>query len=56
MKGAWETFQRLKDSKVWNMQPAVAAGQVYTFNYEWTLDGSIALEWQLDGIEGLLSS
>lgn len=54
MKGARETFYELLTSPIWKSLVAVQSNQVYFPDDHWTLDGSIALEWQLDGIVALL--
>lgn len=54
MPGALETYQDLLTSPGWEQLPAVQANRVYHPDHHWTLDGSIALEWQLDGMVSLL--
>jgi len=54
MEGAQATWERLRRSASWRSLPAVQGQRVYRMQYPWTLDGSIALEWQLNGIVELL--
>ncbi|ANY69521.1 hypothetical protein BBD42_25815 [Paenibacillus sp. BIHB 4019] len=55
MQGARETFEKLLAHPEWRQLTAVQSGRVYIFKESWTLDGIIALEWQLDGISELLA-
>lgn len=54
MDGAKETYKRIMESVEWSLLPAVRNGKVHKFPDSWTLDGTIALSWQLDGIVELM--
>lgn len=54
MPGARDTYEALLRSESWRLLPAVRAGHVYRPDERWTLDGAIALEWQLAGIGRLM--
>lgn len=54
MPGARDTYAELLGGDSWSRLPAVRAGQVYHPDERWTLDGTIALEWQLAGIRQLM--
>ncbi|MFF2907526.1 helix-turn-helix domain-containing protein [Paenibacillus sp. NPDC057934] len=56
MPGARETFQQIVHSEAWKALEAVRSGHAYYVNEHWTLDSTIALEWQLDGMHALLNS
>jgi ABC-type Fe3+-hydroxamate transport system, periplasmic component len=56
MDGAQETYKQIVQSAEWSSLPAVRRHQVYYFPDSWTLDGTIALSWQLDGIIELLET
>lgn len=56
MTGAKETYNRIISSPQWQSQPAVQNRQHYYVNTSWTLDGTIALDWQLEGITELLAN
>jgi len=55
MSGARETFDRIVHSPQWRALSAVRGKRAYYMSEYWTFDGTIALDWQLDGIMDLLA-
>lgn len=55
MKGARDTFNRIVESVLWHTLTAVKRKRTYVVEDSWSLDGTIALEWQLNGIVSLLT-
>ncbi|QHT61027.1 AraC family transcriptional regulator [Paenibacillus lycopersici] len=51
---ARETLSELLRNPAWAAMEAAKRGRVYFMDESWSLDGSIALEWQLDGMTELL--